>query len=90
MRKDYHNWTFEGEEYCTGESVLDVLKSSKMKDYSYDDIFNVVWFEKKLYRCYIKHGFNKVKVCLFSIYNDSKKGYWVNADRVFQVIKKTK
>jgi hypothetical protein len=88
MKKDHHNWTFEGEQYCTGESVTEVLKTP-YKLTELDDIFSIVWFEKKLYRCCIKHSFGKTKVCLFSIYNDSKNGYWVNAKRVFQVIKKT-
>jgi hypothetical protein len=72
-------WEYNGEKYYVGEHV-----NNREEENEVNNIYPIVFFKKKLYRV-IRNKFDKL--CIVDLYNEQKKGYWVEANKVFNIIK---
>jgi len=74
-------WEFNGNKYKVGNSLIE--------EWDKDNIYPIVWFQKKLYKGSIKPECKPRidRIRLIDIYNTGKKPYWTTIDKVYQIIK---
>lgn len=72
-------WEFEGETYYVGEAINSQVRHK-------DSIYPIVFCRKKLYKVN-QNKYNKL--ALQDLYKEQSKLYWIEANKVFEIIKDT-
>jgi hypothetical protein len=79
-KKDKLNWEYKGENFTVGECVLENIADNALKN-SLGKL--IVFFKGNLYTYYLT---GSESCCIEDIYQ-KRKPYWVNPQRVFQILK---